>query len=122
VTRPLLLPPDVVLRNRIIVALAAVPLTAGITSRVPYGRLADAVLGIGRFSVMCGDGLHLHQCSDCLHGRPHRFPADFCTDCGAGCRATFAGTSDQPDPTGPHGGLAGAWQITTDVPNPRSSS
>lgn len=87
------LPPDTVLRQRVIDALRGVGVAAGIASRIPYGALADAVLTVGSFDVVLTDGLHIHRCAPCQHDGPaaHRPDGDYCRRCGAACRTVFAG-------------------------------
>lgn len=87
--------PDVVLRARILDALRAVDISAGIRSRIPYSQLADAVLDIatpGGFDVVLRDGTHLYHSSHCRHGGDSRTCDDSaaqCDGCGAACRHTY---------------------------------
>jgi hypothetical protein len=101
-TAPRPVPPDVVLRGRIITALHSVDLSMGIRSRVPYGRFADAVLAVGAFDVVFHDGTHLYNSTYCRHGNQQacdssengREPAE-CKTCGAACRHTFVELAEE---------------------------
>lgn len=89
-------PPDLVLRARIVEALRALELPAGIKSRLRFGELADAVLGIGQFDVVLNDGVHLYNSTHCRHGNEaacdspeHGSEPGQCGGCGSACRHTY---------------------------------
>jgi hypothetical protein len=91
---------DQVLRDELIRALRAVPMPAGISSRVPYGVFADVVMRIGHIDVVLHrTGEHLYHSTHCRHGDPEscvddsngRRPAQ-CKKCAAPCRHTYEDT------------------------------
>lgn len=91
---------DARLRDELIRALRAVPMPAGISARIPYGVLADAVMGMGRIDVVLSTGEHLYDSTHCRHGNPElcaddsngRRPAQ-CKSCAAPCRHTYTDTA-----------------------------
>lgn len=88
---------DKELRSELIRALRRVDLPAGISSRIPYGVLADAVMQLGQFDVVLHEtGRHLYHSTHCRHGdlelcvddSDGRRPSQ-CKACGAACRHTY---------------------------------
>lgn len=97
-------PHDQVLREELIRALRSVDLSAGISSRIPFGVLADAVMGIGQIDVVLNSsGQHLYHSTHCRHGDLElcvddsngRRPSQ-CKACGAPCRHTYQDSEGTP--------------------------
>lgn len=94
---------DQLLRDEVIHALRSVQLSAGISTRLPYGVLADAVIRMGRIDVVLADGRHLYHSTHCRHDRLDRCVDDSdgrhpsrCRGCAAPCRHTYENSEGTP--------------------------
>lgn len=92
------------LREELIRALRSVPLPAGISTRIPFGVLADTVMRMGAIDVVLTEtGEHLYHSTHCRHGNPERCVDDRggrrpaqCRSCGAPCRHTYEDDTERP--------------------------